>query len=103
MGVISNLGSAGVVVGVSNNYSTIMSMLHSSMRISARIKNSGQLVNIIWDSNDYLFGSVIDIPSHIKLLPGDTIITSGNSLIFPEGIGRFCVRFILASVSYSWY
>ncbi len=86
MGVISQLGSVGVVVGVSKNYSTIMSMLHSNMRISARIKNSGQLVNVIWDSNDYLFGNVIDIPSHIVLLPGDTIITSGNSLIFPEGV-----------------
>lgn len=86
MGVVSPLGIAGVVVGVSKNYSTIMSMLHQNMRISARIKSSGQLVNVIWDNNDYLFGTVIDIPSHIRLLPGDTIITSGNSLIFPEGI-----------------
>lgn len=86
MGVISPKGIAGVVIGVSPNYSTIMSMLHQNMRISARIKSSGQLVNIIWDNNDYLFGNVIDIPSHIKLHKGDTIITSGNSLIFPEGI-----------------
>jgi rod shape-determining protein MreC len=76
----------GVVIGVSKNYSTIMSMLHQNMRISGRIKKSGQLVNVIWDNNDYLFGTVIDIPSHIRLLSGDTIITSGNSLIFSEGI-----------------
>ncbi len=86
MGVISPKGITGVVIGVSKNYSTIMSMLHQNMRISARIKNSGQLVNVIWDNNDYLFGTVIDIPSHIRLMRGDTIITSGNSLIFPEGI-----------------
>ncbi len=86
MGVISTLGVAGVVVGVSEHYSTIMSMLHQNMRISARIKNSGQLVNVIWDKTDYLYGTVIDIPSHIRLNQGDTIITSGNSLIFPEGI-----------------
>lgn len=86
MGVVSTLGIAGVVIGVSKNYSTIMSMLHQNMRISARIKNSKQLVNVIWDNDSYLFGSVIDIPSHIKLIPGDTIITSGNSLIFPAGI-----------------
>ncbi len=86
MGVVSTTGVAGVVIGVSNNYSTIMSMLHKNMLISARIKNSGQLVNVIWDKNDYFFGSVIDIPSHINLTLGDTIITSGNSLIFPEGI-----------------
>ncbi len=86
MGVVSSLGIAGIVVGVSKNYSTIMSMLHQNMRISARIKNSGQLVNVIWDNTDYLFGTVIDIPSHIKLNKGDTILTSGNSLIFPEDI-----------------
>ena len=86
MGVISSTGLSGIVVGVSENYSTIMSMLHSEIRISARIKNSGQLVNVIWDKPDYLFGSVIDIPSHIQLSTGDSIVTSGNSLIFPEGI-----------------
>ncbi len=86
MGVVSPKGVAGVVIGVSKNYSTVMSMLNQNMRISARIKNSGQLVNVIWDNDNYVFGSVIDIPSHIRLLKGDTIITSGNSLIFPEGI-----------------
>ncbi|MBC8320919.1 MAG: rod shape-determining protein MreC [Bacteroidetes bacterium] len=86
MGAISTLGITGVVIGVSKNYSIIMSMLHQNMRTSARIKNSGHLVNVVWDNNDYLFGTVIDIPSHIRLLPGDTIVTSGNSLIFPEGI-----------------
>jgi rod shape-determining protein MreC len=86
MGVVSPLGVAGIVIGVSQNYSTIMSMLHQNMRISARIKNSGQLVNVIWDNTNYLFGTVIDIPSHIKLSHGDTILTSGNSLIFPENI-----------------
>jgi rod shape-determining protein MreC len=86
MGVVSSFGTAGVVIGVSQNYSTIMSMLHQNMKISARIKNSGQLVSVVWESNDNLLGSVIDIPSHIKLFYSDTIITSGNSLIFPEGI-----------------
>ncbi|MFK5855849.1 MAG: rod shape-determining protein MreC [Bacteroidota bacterium] len=86
MGVVSSVGVVGVVIGVSKNYATIMPMLHKNMRISARIKKSGQLVSVIWDNNDYLFGTVIDIPSHIVLMPGDTIVTSGNSLIFQEGI-----------------
>lgn len=86
MGVVSPNGIAGVVIGVSKNYSIIMSMLHQHMRISGRIKKSGQLVNVIWDNDSYLYGTVIDIPSHIRLLQGDTIITSGNSLIFSEGI-----------------
>lgn len=86
MGVISSVGVVGVVIGVSENYSTIMPMLHKNMRISARIKSSGQLVSVVWGNNDYLYGTVVDIPSHIALSKGDTIVTSGNSLIFNEGI-----------------
>ncbi len=86
MGVISSSGLAGIVIGVSDHYSYVMSMLHQNSRISARIKKNGQLVNVIWNDRSYLNGSIIDIPSHIQLAEGDSIITSGNSLIFPEGI-----------------
>ena len=86
MGVISNNGLVGIVIGVSNHYSTIMSALHQNANFSAKIKESGQLVNVSWPGKDYNFGEVTDIPSHIQLLKGDTIISSGNSIIFPEGV-----------------
>jgi len=86
MGVISSKGVAGIVVGTSENYSVVMSMLHQNTRISARIKKSGQLVNLVWAGTDYKTGKIIDIPTHVILKPGDSVITSGNSLIFPEGI-----------------
>ena len=86
MGVISSFGVAGIVVGTSNNYSVVMSLLHLNTRISGRIKKGGQLVNIEWPGINYKLGEVIDIPSHVVLNQGDTVITSGNSLIFPEGI-----------------
>lgn len=86
MGVISGQGIAGIVIGVSKHYSRVMSVLHRNTRISGRIKKNNQLVNVVWDGRNYLSGQVIDIPSHIRLMTGDTIVTSGNSLIFPEGI-----------------
>ena len=86
MGVISDKGLIGIVIGVSNHYSTVMTALHQNANFSAKIKESGQLVNVSWPGKDYLFGEVTDIPSHIQLLSGDTIISSGNSIIFPEGI-----------------
>lgn len=86
MGVVSPTGVVGVVIGVSTNYSLVMSLLHPEMRISGMIKNTGQLVNVIWDTDDYNFGTVVDIPSHIHLNVGDTILTSGNSLLFPAEI-----------------
>ncbi len=86
MGVISSTGVVGIVVGTSANYAYVMSLLHQNSRISARIKKNNHLVNVLWDGKDYNNGSVVDIPSHIELYEGDSIVTSGNSLIFPEGI-----------------
>ena len=86
MGVVSLHGLAGIVIGVSDHYAYVMSMLHRNSRISAKIKKDNQLVNVVWEGIDYTNGTVIDIPSHIVLNPGDTIVTSGHSLIFPEGI-----------------
>jgi rod shape-determining protein MreC len=86
MAALSPDGVAGFVVGVSEHYSYIMSILHKKSRISASIVKNGQLVNIIWPGPDYKVGKVIDIPSHIDLVEGDTLVTSGNSLIFPQGI-----------------
>ncbi|MEE4258253.1 MAG: rod shape-determining protein MreC [Bacteroidales bacterium] len=86
MGVISSKGVVGIVIGTSSNYAYVMSLLHQNSRISARIKKNNHLVNVLWDGHDYKEGLVVDIPSHIELNPGDSIVTSGNSLIFPEGI-----------------
>lgn len=86
MAAISSDGVAGFVVGVSEHYSYIMSTLHKNSRISASIVKNGQLVNVIWPGPDYQVGKVIDIPSHIHLVEGDTLVTSGNSMIFPQGI-----------------
>jgi rod shape-determining protein MreC len=86
MGVVSTNGIAGIIIAVSDHFATGMSMLHKESRISGKIKKNGQLINIIWEGPDYRTGRVIDIPTHLELYPGDTIITSGNSLIFPEGI-----------------
>lgn len=86
MGVITTNGVAGTVVEVSENYSRVMSLLHISNRINARVKKNRHLGNIEWDGRDYRYGVLTDIPSHVELSSGDEIITSGNSNIFPEGI-----------------
>ena len=86
MGVISTKGVAGIIVGVSKNYSLAMTLLHQNVKISGRIKKNNQLVSIVWDGKDYRFGEIEDVPSHVQIYKGDTIVTSGNSMIFPQGI-----------------
>jgi len=86
MGVVTMNGVLGIIIDVSANYSTGISILHKDSRISARIKKNDQLVNISWDGINYRLGDISHIPTHVNLIPGDTITTSGNSQIFPEGI-----------------
>ena len=86
MGLISPFGVAGIIVEVSSNYATAMSLLHKDSRISARLKNNGQMVNVSWDGNDYRKGMLEDIPTHIIPKIGDTVITSGYSFVFPENL-----------------
>lgn len=99
MGVISTKGVVGIVIGTSSNYAYVMSILHQNSRISARIKKNNHLVNVLWDGHDYEEGLVVDIPSHIELYPGDSIVTSGNSLIFPEGIMIGTIREYMQSAN----
>ncbi|MCP4551180.1 MAG: rod shape-determining protein MreC [Bacteroidetes bacterium] len=86
MGVVSENGIVGTVIEVSENYCLVMSVLNKNSKISAKIKKNNQLVNIVWNKIDYMRGELTDIPTHLQLLYGDSIITSGYSLVYPEGI-----------------
>jgi rod shape-determining protein MreC len=86
MGVIIGNRIVGQVVSVSPHFSWIMSVLHKDSRISAKFKKNNQLVTVEWPGGNYKAGEVKEIPRHVAIIKGDTIITSGNSEIFPEGI-----------------
>ena len=86
MGVATSGGIVGQVVEVSDYFSRVMSVLNMHSKISVRVKSSGQIGTLIWNGRDYRIGTLIDIPTHSKLNIGDTVVTSGFSHIFPEGI-----------------
>jgi len=86
MGVITSNGIVGTVIDVSQNYSRVMSILHMNNKINARIKKNDHIGNVEWDGKYFAQGLLTDIPTHVNVYKGDTIITSGNSFIFPEGI-----------------
>jgi rod shape-determining protein MreC len=86
MGVIIGNKIVGQVVSVSPHFSWVMSLLNKDSRISGKFKKNNQLVNVEWNGGNYRFGQVKEIPKHIEILKGDTIVTSGNSDIFPEGL-----------------
>ncbi len=86
MGIIIGDKIVGQVVSVSRHFSWVMTVLHKEAKISARFLKNNQLVSVEWPGGNYRIGVVKEIPKHLIVSMGDTIITSGNSEIFPEGI-----------------
>jgi rod shape-determining protein MreC len=87
-GVINGNGKGivGVVQKSSDNYSVVMSILNIDMRISAKILRNDYFGVMVWDGNDSRYMSLESVPKHAIVQVGDTIITSGFSTIFPEGV-----------------
>jgi len=86
MGVITDKGIIGVVRNVSPNYARVMSILHSQSIIDCAIRRNNAHGSLVWNGLDPKVLSLIDIPKHISVRKGDTIVTSGYSTIFPKGI-----------------
>lgn len=86
MGVIIGNRIVGQVVSVSEHFCWVMSLLNKDSKVSGKFLKNSQLVNIEWTGGDYRKGNVRDIPKHVFIKKGDTIITSGNSNIYPEGL-----------------
>ncbi len=86
MAVISQEGVVGVIKGVSDNFATAISLLNRDFKISAKLKNSGYFGSLSWTGKGYKYGILTEIPLNAEVYPGDTIVTSGYSAIYPAGI-----------------
>lgn len=86
MAVITSNGIVGVVHAVTRNYASVVSVLNRKLGISAKIKKNNYFGSISWDGMDYRYVKLKEIPNHVDITVGDTVITSGFSAMFPEGI-----------------
>jgi rod shape-determining protein MreC len=86
MAVTSDDGAAGVIVGCSDNFSVVMSLLNLDFRLSTRIKSNGYFGSLSWDGHNCTHAVLSEIPQHVPISVGDTIETTGFSAVFPEGI-----------------
>lgn len=86
MAVIAPSGVVGVVYATSGNYSMIIPMINRNFRLSAKILKNGYFGSLSWAGSGYDEAILAEIPFHVEIQPGDTIVTSGYSAIFPEGI-----------------
>ena len=86
MAVITNTGIVGIVEGVSTNYSTVLPILNRNFKVSGKLKNNNFLGSVSWEGINAEECTFSDIPHHVIIHKGDTIVTTGFSMVFPEGI-----------------
>jgi len=86
MAVMSSEGIAGVIVGASQNYSVVMSVLNIDFKQSVKISKNDYFGSMSWNGKNHRFAQVTEIPHHVDVSEGDTIVTTGFSALFPEGI-----------------
>jgi rod shape-determining protein MreC len=86
MGVINSLGIVGIIDNTSKNYSTVISILNTKSQINAKLKKSNHFGSLGWDGKNTGFVHLTDVPRLASIRKGDTIVTGGQSVIFPENI-----------------
>ena len=85
-GVITHTGVAGIVEAVSENYAFALSLQNHDISISARLGTEGGSGILIWDGVRSNGALLKEIPLQYHYDAGDTVYTSGHSLIFPPDI-----------------
>jgi len=86
MGVITESGVVGIVVEASPNYSIVIPLINRDFRLSARISSNNYVGIMQWDGRSDEVATLREIPYHVTLQKGDSVVTSGYSAIFPPGL-----------------
>jgi rod shape-determining protein MreC len=86
MAVISPKGVIGIVRDVTDNYCSVVSVLNIKLGISGKVKKSHYFGSLAWDGKNFQIVRFDEIPSYVPISRGDTVVTSGLSTVFPEGI-----------------
>ena len=85
-GVRNENGVVGVVRTVGSHYSVVMPIINTMMNLSCRFLKNDYIGTLQWDGKDSRSALLTDVAAHMVVNTGDTIVTSGLSPIFPEGI-----------------
>lgn len=86
MGVVDQNGVVGIVNIVGDRSARVISLLNPKMRLSCKVKGREYFGSLVWDGKSPHEALLEEMPRHEKFKKGDTIVTSGYSAVFPEGI-----------------
>jgi len=103
MGVVNSAGIVGIVDKTSKNYATVISILNVKSQINAKIKKSNHFGSLVWNGKSTGFVQLIDVPRLASVRKGDTIVTGGQSVIFPPNIGIGTVNNVFVDDKTNYY
>lgn len=86
MGVVDQNGVVGIVNVTGPHTSRVISLLNPYLRVSCKIKGQTTVGSLVWDGRDPSEALLEELPRHAVYQPGDTVVTSGFSSVFPEGV-----------------
>ena len=86
LGVVDQNGVVGIISVVGKRSSRVISLLNPDFRLSCKIKGSEHFGSLVWDGNDPTTALLEELPRHTIYKPGDTVVTSGYSAVFPPGL-----------------
>lgn len=86
MGVVDQSGVVGIINVVGPHISRAISLLNENQKFSIKIKDTNFVGTLNWKTGDPKVAYVEEIPRHAIFHSGDTVVTSGYSTSFPEGI-----------------
>jgi rod shape-determining protein MreC len=85
-GIVTRCGVVGMIDAVSAHHSYAFSFQNADISISARLGLEGGTGLLVWDGKGSRGAILKEIPLQYKYQPGDTVYTSGHSLLFPPDI-----------------
>jgi rod shape-determining protein MreC len=85
-GVVCNDGVVGLIYDVSEHFCTVISLLNSNAKISAKLDSVNNAGTLLWNGLNPRLAQIDDINKHVKLETGQGISTSGLSYVFPRNI-----------------
>ncbi len=83
MPVVTDAGLVGLVVAVSPHYSVVNILLNTDFRASAKVQRSRVDGIVAWDGQSLILKNV---PKSRDVKPGDVVITSEYSDMFPDDV-----------------
>ncbi len=86
MGITNGNGIVGIVYMVSEHYALAISLLNSKSSISCKFKHNDYFGYLKWKGGSSLHALLEDVPRHALFQEGDTVVTSGYSAVFPQGL-----------------